>query len=498
MSFRNLIINPIVEFIESESQQHAFCIDNRFFTYKQFGEVISKIRNKIKATASGQQYIGLITNDDIETYASIFAIWMEGKAYIPLHGLQPVSRSLEIISQVNLGVVFDSAGKANFKGVSVVNTGTLENAPNNFSDLIDFSENELAYILFTSGTTGKPKGVAINRNNIASFVASFWATGIVLDEQDKCLQCFDLTFDVSVQSYLIPLLKGACVYTIPTEKIKYSYVFTLLEDHQLTFGSMAPSMLRFLKPYFDEIRVPSMKYCILTAEASPMDLIAAWHHCIPNAEVYDFYGPTEGTIYCTYYKVDFEKGIKSYNGLLSIGKPMDGFEAVIVDDHNRVLEKGQKGELCIAGKQLTPGYWKNEEKNSESFFQLNYNNIATRFYHTGDLCYIDVEGDLMYSGRIDNQAKIQGYRVELGEIEGHARSFLEGKNAIAIPFIGASGNTEIGLIIESPDMDRLTVDNYLRLKLPPYMIPTTYKFITEFPINTSGKIDRNKLKDALL
>lgn len=107
----------------------------------------------------------------------------------------------------------------------------------------------MCYILFTSGSTGKPKGVQLNRRNITSFVAAFENAGIVLSHEDRCLQCFDLTFDVSVQSYLMPLLNGACVYTLPLDCMKYACSADLIERYKLTFGAMAPSMVRFLKPY---------------------------------------------------------------------------------------------------------------------------------------------------------------------------------------------------------------------------------------------------------
>jgi non-ribosomal peptide synthetase component F len=225
----------------------------------------------------------------------------------------------------------------------------------------------------------------ITRENVGAFMASFWKTGIQINEDDRCLQCFDLTFDVSVQSYLVPLTKGACTYTIPHDQIKYSYVYGLLEDHQLTFGVMAPSMIRFLRPYFDEINIPSLRYSILTAEASPVDLIDEWSHCIPNAEIYDFYGPTEATIYCTYNKYTRGGNNKQVNGMLSIGKPMNGINAIIIDSALNILQPGNKGELCISGDQLTPGYWKNPEKNKGSFFEIEYGRVTTRFYKTGEL-----------------------------------------------------------------------------------------------------------------
>ena len=190
---------------------------------------------------------------------------------------------------------------------------------------------------------------------------------------------------------------------------------------------MAPSMLRYLKPYFGEIDLPVLKYCILTGEASPVDLVHQWQKCVPNAQLFNFYGPTETTIYCTYYKIDRGGEIKTLYGMLSIGKPMKNVKAIVADEKHNILPKGEKGELCICGEQVSPGYWNSPEKNAQAFFEKEWNGLTERFYHTGDLCYIDNEDDLMLYGRLDSQAKIQGYRVELGEIEHHAREYLKGK-----------------------------------------------------------------------
>lgn len=357
-----------------------------------------------------------------------------------------------------------------------------------------YSDDLTAYILFTSGSTGKPKGVQISRGNIAAFMEAFWQTGIRIDETDRCLQCFDLTFDLSVMSYLTPLVKGACTYTVPHDQIKYNYIYGLLEDHRLTFALMVPSTIRYLRPYFEEIHLPDMRYSLFCGEALPLDMTEEWSKCLPNAEIDNVYGPTEDTIFCSCYRYCREGGNKAVNGILSIGKSMNGGKMIIADDEGRELPAGQQGELCLAGRQLTPGYWKNPEKNREMFFTAE---DGTRFYRTGDLCVMDEEGDIMYYGRLDFQAKIQGYRVELGEIEYHAREYLKDKNAVAVAFDNITGNTEIALFVESAEIpaDRLT--EYMRTKMPAYMIPTRILFVPQFPLNINGKTDRNRLKSML-
>lgn len=495
--FYKTVLEPIIHSIEMFPERRAFCINEQFYTYKDLGERISKIRSTLKDTDHSNTKVGLVINDDLETYSSIIALWLEGESYVPLHPNWPIERCLDICSQVGLDLILDSSEQTRYKDTNVIFTKTLlfENL-----DLVPkegVSEDELAYILFTSGSTGKPKGVQISRRNVGAFMDSFWKTGIQIDENDRCLQCFDLSFDVSVQGFLVPLTKGACAYTIPYGQIKYMYASGLIEDHQLTFGAMAPSMLRYLAPYFDEIDATSLKACILTAEACPLDLMEQWWEFATNTELYDFYGPTECTTYCTYYKLQRNGHNKTLNGMISIGKPLANCIGIIVDENCQELPDGEKGELCIAGEQVSPGYWHNEEKNSEAFFTKEIYGAPIRFYHTGDLCYRDSDGDIMYSGRIDHQAKIQGFRVELGEIEYHAREFLKEKNVVCIAFDNSEHLTEIAMFIESQEFDTKELISNLRTKMPAYMIPTRLIFVPVFPLNGNDKIDKVKLNELL-
>lgn len=494
--FTENIIQPFIKAVEDFGEYNAFCIDGKFYTYNEFSKQISKICHLLQSENITMKNIGLIVNDDIETYATIFAIWLEGYTYVPLHPQHPVERSLEIISQAGINLIISSGD------VQLANVHTLRSTNIDYEEIVlkpkAVSDDEFAYILFTSGSTGKPKGVPINRRSIGAFMKSFWEIGFEITKNDRCLQCFDLTFDVSVQSFLVPLTKGACTYTVPHNKIKYSYVYGLLEEHELTFGAMAPSMVRFLRPYFDEIRIPSMRYNILTAEASPLDLVSEWANCIPNAEIYDFYGPTEATIYCTYYRFNRGGVNKHYNGMLSIGKVMNGISALIKDESGNILGPNQKGELCITGDQLTTGYWNNTEKSAASFFEMKREGKTCRYYKTGDSCIIDDEGDILYSGRLDSQVKIQGNRIELGEIEFHACEFLAGLNTVAVAYENLIGNNEIALFIEGESADTKSLIDYLKSIMPNYMIPSKILIRKEFPLNANGKIDRNTLKRSII
>ncbi|MCK5691780.1 MAG: amino acid adenylation domain-containing protein [Bacteroidales bacterium] len=494
--FEKQILAPILNAFKSFSGGHAFFINERHYSYENLAALVSGIRSEIQRTSIDSRTIGLVTNDDIETYASIIAIWLEGYAYVPLHPHHPVERGEEIIQQAEIDLLMDSSPTPVFPAMRILNSKDLPFDGLNLEPLI-LPDTDLAYILFTSGSTGKPKGVPITRGNLGAFMKAFWETGIQVDEKDRCLQAFDLTFDVSVQAFLVPLVKGACVYTIPHDQIKYSYASELLEDQRLTFCVMAPSMVRFFKPYFEEIDLPDIRYNILTAEASALDLVEEWSACVPNAEIFDFYGPTEATIYCTYSRFYREAVNKELNGMLSIGKPLFGVTAIITDEKGDIQPTNQKGELCISGDQVTPGYWKNPDKNAESFFEKEVDGLTKRFYKTGDLCFFDPDGDIMYAGRLDFQVKIQGYRIELGEIEHHAREIIHGENVVALSYENRVGSHEIAMFVEGGRSDFEDLKKQLKLRLPSYMIPSKIMGIDHFPLNSSDKVDRKALKKQI-
>lgn len=482
------------EALSMYSDRNAFSINQIFYTYSDLAVAISKIRKELRtSTHETEKIVGIIANDDLETYASIFALWFEGKAYVPISPEAPKDRNESIIKQALLRTIIDSSENVVFTDYNVIQSKKLPLGDLNLEPKIT-SEQELVYILFTSGTTGEPKGVPIDRSNLSGFIKAFEKMSFLLDENDKCLQMFELTFDLSVVSYLFPLLRGACIYTIPKTKIKFSYIFELMDEQKLTFALMVPSILQYLRPYFDEMDFTDMKYSLFCGEALTLEVTAEWSKCLPNAKIFNFYGPTEDTIYCTYYTYNRTGENKTHNGVLSIGRAMEGTMTIAIDENDKILPVDSNGQLCLGGIQLTPGYWNNDEKNSEAFFYADYKGEHTRFYKTGDLVRFDKEGDILYLGRLDSQVKIQGFRIELSEIEFHVKAFLGKTNAVVVPLLDAVGNTELGLVIESKSNNTDLLLDYVKLKLPSYMIPKRIMFANEFPLNNNGKTDRNKLK----
>ena len=493
------MFNKLINSFQVHKSRNAFYIEEKYYTYEQFYKLVFQICHLIKTNKiNDEKLIGIIIQNDIETYASIVAVWFSGCGFIPLNPSNPVERNVLIFNQSKIKSILSSQKNEEIdiflNKISTQFFLTTSETLNEFEIFTPtFNENKISYLFYTSGSTGIPKGVPISFKNLKSFVDSFFNLKMTINENDRFLQMFDLTFDLSVFSYLIPLCSGACVFTVSSSAIKYMAIYQLLDKHKITVALMVPSILSFLRSYFQDIKLPALRYCLFCGEALQKDIVIEWKNCIPNSKIFNVYGPTENTIFCTSYKLE-NNNIKSYNGIVSIGKPMKHVITTIIDENKNILSDNEKGELCLAGELLTSAYYKDEQLNKKSFFIKN--NI--QHYRTGDIAFTDDDGDLMFCGRADQQVKIHGFRVELNEIE-HLilEHFTDIENVAAIPFQNSLGNTLIWMFIQNYKDDTLKLFDYLKTKLPDYMIPTGVTVIKTFPLNVNGKVDRKALRNML-
>jgi D-alanine--poly(phosphoribitol) ligase subunit 1 len=498
------MLESILRSCTQHSTRNAFFIKGAFYTYRQLADRIAATQELLKhVLRDGEMFIGIIANDDFHTYGRLLGILFSGVAYVPLHASNPVERSIEIIKQAGIKTLFASKadGLTNYveqhqNEIQIIYADTSE--PNERPiELPALEGDRAAYMLFTSGSTGTPKGVPISFRNLENFIDAFFALGYKLDENDRFLQMFDLTFDLSVMSCLVPLTLGACVYTVPENAIKYMAVYQLLEGHGITFALMVPSMLSYLRPYFEDIRLEKLRNSVFCGEALYEDITREWSACIPNARIQNVYGPTEATIFCLSYDwTPAQDEGKSVKGIVSIGKPMKHTKAIVVDETMKPVKRGEKGELCLAGGQLTAGYWNNPEKNHEAFFTHAIGETLA-YYRTGDSAYVDANGDFTFCGRIDYQVKIQGYRVELHEIEHHARQYGKCRNVAAVAYENQLGTTSIHLFLEGGREHAERIVDFLKTRVPYYMIPSGVTSIEHLPLNNNGKTDRQKLLQLL-
>jgi D-alanine--poly(phosphoribitol) ligase subunit 1 len=483
------ILKDIQGSFNAYAMRNAFVVDEVAYTYRQLSEKVNVIEACLKDVDA--ETIGVVAGDKMEVYAAILAVLFCGKTYVILHPSYPDSRNESILKEAGIGLVLGDKADTDkmdcCHSVPCTDICSETLSPRDGVPAYRADSKSPAYIIFTSGSTGVPKGVPISRSNLNTFYDAYSSLGWKLDCHDKMLQMFELTFDVSVVSFLFPLTLGACVFTVGYKDVKYLKAIDLMERYELTFATISPSLLRLVTPYFDELSFPKLRYLVVTAEASPAELLQQFHPCIPNAEVVNLYGPTEGTIYCLSYRVPFDRDIKQHNGMVAIGKPFKNMVVRIVDENGAPVGTGEEGELWISGGQVMKGYLNDETNTTATMVHTDGGEV---FYRTGDICYYDADGDVVYCGRKDSQVKIRGFRVELSEIEFVAQQFFEKSCNVVALALSENGSVELHLAVEREKVDAEALSAYLEKSLPPYMVPKEIHCLSHFPLNTSNKTDR--------
>ena len=480
----------------------AFFIQGHKYSYSDLEREIARIQHIIlEHIPENEKYIGLVHFDDIETYAAIYALWFSGKAFVLISRNNPSSRNTQIIRDMNLSFLINSQDIPSFSipegNVNFIKTTGCGIAEHTVRE-IKYNDTDDAYVLFTSGSTGTPKGVPVSFRNLNAFLEGFMTSAGTFSEEDRFLQVYDLSFDASVPCYTIPLLAGGSIYTVSPGEIKFLSAYRLIKDHKLTVIKMTPSMLTLLQPWFHTIRLDHVRHCMFGGEAFSSKLAAAWEKCVPNALIQNVYGPTEATVICLFYNWNRAKNAgKSYNNVVALGQTFGRNSIEIVDDDLLPVKGTGKGELLISGDQVMKGYWNRLTGHDDGFIYLEKNNQQLKYYRTGDIVFKDHEGDIFYCGRKDSQVQIQGYRVELGEIEKHARDYCGERNLLAMTKENPEGNFEIHLFVEGEYTDAALIGEYLSSRLPFYMMPEKIHNVRIFPRQTSGKTDRESLLNLL-
>jgi len=361
---------------------------------------------------------------------------------------------------------------------------------------IEVDSAAVAYLLFTSGSTGEPKGVPIHHSNVRSYI-EYISNRYEVNERDRFSQEFDMTFDLSVHDMFVCWERGACLFCVPEKSAMLPAKF--IRDRELTMWFSVPSVvallskMRLLQPGC----FPNLRFSLFCGEPLAAAHAQHWQEAAPNSIVENLYGPTETTIAISHYRWDPSKSPQEcLNGIVPIGWMFAGQQCRVVD-HER-SEVSETGELCLAGSQVTDGYWNNPEKTRRQFVRFP-ETCETLWYRTGDLVKRGENGCLYYLGRIDHQVKIRGYRVELQEIEVVLRKASQAEQVVAVPWPVVDGSADgvVAFVSGVSKVDELQILNRCREALPDYMVPRKIYWLEEIPLNHNGKIDRKKLAKLL-
>lgn len=513
-------------FLRSSGQfpdRPAIDVAGREVTYRELSERATRLAATIQAKtpAGGSPLTAVFAYRSESAYAAVLGALMAGNGYVPLNRTFPIDRTrLMLERSMCRSVIVDHESEAQLdRLLTGIETPLLLVFPDR-SDVADVrarfpshqivGSNELssreqwrvadvpissvAYLLFTSGSTGQPKGVMVSHQNVLSYL-DWTIPRYGINEQDRCSQTFDMTFDLSVHDMFVTWEKGACL-CCPTPKalIKPG---AFIVDAGLTTWFSVPSIAVFMKKLgtLKPEMYPGLRLSLFCGEALPIEIVKSWAEAAPNSIIENIYGPTELTIACTAYRWDkMRSPAECEQGVVPIGHPFDGMEVRVSDDEFREIQPGGDGELLMTGAQLSLGYWEDPEKTAKAFVTPPDSNKI--FYRTGDRVRRPISSaPLIYLGRMDYQIKIMGHRVELGEIEAAIReeSGVDGVVALGWP-ISASGAGAIEAFLQTSDpLDSAALQQRLAARLPKYMIPRRLHVLPELPVNSNGKYDRKAL-----
>jgi len=522
---------PIIDYVSEMAyrfplKEALICEDSRW-NFHEFHRQVNKVASllvHLKSEKGGR--VGVILNRSNEHVAINFGIMQTGCCFVPMGPLYPIERIFQIIIECNIETVFINA--ATLKKIcslsdvppSLKNLIIVDKMPEGFVDtrfqIISFEgvpsvpekdctrrviDKDLAYIMYTSGSSGNPKGVMISHRNILTFL-EWCLQKLSFSENDRILNLTPFTFDVSGFDIFNMVRHGACVVIADPYPIVEKIFFIASKEH-ITFISTVPTNIGLMLRHpelFNKYDLSAIRTFASGAAVCPSIYMKRLHELLPQAKLLNLYGPTEATIYCMYYEIDPEK--IDIDRSLSIGKPFENTEAYVLDPEGNHVSPGITGELVLRGSHISAGYVNNKEETEAVFKPFSVMpHLNERVYYTGDFVEMDESGNMYFLGRKDDMIKSRGYRIELNEIEIALSTIPAIYESCVVPIPDMLLENKIYAVVALKQNAMITdnqIKSVCRKRLPPYMTPDEVVFMETLPKTPNGKVDKKKIADTIL
>ena len=470
--------------VEKNKDKVAVIFNNKNYAYEYLNKEANKFASylKDKYNVKSGDKVSFVLKRDENILICMLAAYKLGITYIPIDITFPLDRIEYMIDNSDSKLVIVSKNLECDLDIKQVNITDL-NLKSYKDDNLNINcndRNKISYMIYTSGTTGKPKGCMIYEKSILNLI--YAARDLQKLNKNNIFGSFSTySFDISVLELLSPLVLGATI--VLADEISQNSpekLYNLIKNHKIEIINMTPTRMKILLENEEKEGLKYLKNIMLGGEVFPKDVYKMLKK-YTNANIYDGYGPTEITVWSSAKKIEDENNI-------NIGVPLNNMTSYVLDDKNNICPLNVKGQLCVGGVGVAKGYYNNEKLTNEKF--INVKNIG-RIYKTGDIVYIDYNGDMHYSGRIDNQIKLNGLRIEIDDIESNLKQLDNIENSAVI----VKNNKLFGYYKSNIDIDTSEIIRKLSLKLPNYMVPKIYMRVDKFYMTTLGKIDKTKLPE---
>jgi amino acid adenylation domain-containing protein len=471
----------------ADSHEHDVAVSTptEQLTYRQLLRRVDLLRGHLSAAGVGPgSRVGVALEASPDFPATVLALMALGAVYVPIDAMNPRGRIEAIIDDADLHSVVCDPTTAGISPALERRLPADGEIPTGMPDVAR-GEDAVAYLMYTSGSTGTPKGVLISHNSILGFTRNV-QTLFGLVPADRFLGYASCGFDVSIFEMFGALLTGASLHLVPSGlRLSMPDVQRFLEDRRITVTDLPPSVMKLLDP----APLDGLRIVFVGGEAFSHELVRAWGK---GRRIFNGYGVTECTV--TSIVEELEEPLPP--GALSMGGPMDNHTAYVLDDRNRPVPQGVIGQLALGGVGLTSGYWHRDEDNRRKFIPDPIGtDPAARVYLTGDLARLNGDGRLVYVGRRDRQVKINGVRIEIGEIE----SVIRGADGITNVYVQVRQDGDQKRVVAycatgaARTVSEAALREHCRKRLVSTMRPGSFVIMDELPINASGKIDERAL-----